>query len=385
MKNKIATVGLLVLLVMIAGVAKPPIPEFYHGYAVLNGNLTLNETSVIVEVSGTGEVVGNGTVYNDKGAYNLNILFDDSSTNETDEGAGQGDKLVWKINGMNCTTPAPLNDTAVSGGVNEFYVIGVGEIPLIIADYTPINTSFMLNEGSNQTFTVDVVSAPETNLTYNWTVNGVTNSTNLSYTYVSPLGDSGLKTIRVDASNGTTSDTQEWNVTINKLPVISPVVPNITLESNTIIDFDLTPYETDIESSDTDLFWNVAGDNNLIATVYIDPETDNMTIIPRPDIVAVDYVTLILNDADGGTDTQEIKIVIEPICSGVNPPSSGNWNIYEETVCEDKDIFLSDGSSLDFYHNNTLILKDTEVHIHEINFIEGGELILSGNTTIYLS
>ena len=109
----------IVLIISITTVAAtPPIPESYWGYATLNGAPAAYGTSITVEVEGTGEVVGSTTVEYSNGGYSLDVKFDDPDTGE-DEGANDGDKLTWKINSIECSTPAPGADTATPGGTNS--------------------------------------------------------------------------------------------------------------------------------------------------------------------------------------------------------------------------------------------------------------------------
>nr|QNO54848.1 hypothetical protein PAHOCELH_00009 [Methanosarcinales archaeon ANME-1 ERB7] len=115
-KCSILAVVLIISITIVA--ATPPIPESYWGYATLNGAPAAYGTSITVEVYGTGEVVGSTTVEYANGGYSLDLKFDDPDTGE-DEGANEGDKLTWKISGIECSTPAPGTDTATPGGTNS--------------------------------------------------------------------------------------------------------------------------------------------------------------------------------------------------------------------------------------------------------------------------
>ena len=116
--RKIITLA-TVLLVCIAIVsALQPIPESRVGYATLNEAPATYGTPITVEVYNTGEVVGSTTVQYPDGGYSLDIIFDDPDTPE-DEGANEGDQLTWKINGIDCSTPALGTDTATPGGINN--------------------------------------------------------------------------------------------------------------------------------------------------------------------------------------------------------------------------------------------------------------------------
>ncbi|MBE0525247.1 MAG: hypothetical protein IBX40_13095, partial [Methanosarcinales archaeon] len=123
MKNKMRKYFIAIILFIIwitTASAIPPIPESYWGYASINGLPASYGTTITVEVYGTGEEVGNTTVLFPNGGYSLDIIFDDSDTSD-DEGANEGDKLIWKIDSINCTTPAPGSDIATSGNSNSFF------------------------------------------------------------------------------------------------------------------------------------------------------------------------------------------------------------------------------------------------------------------------
>ena len=144
--NKIIWKHILSAIVLIACIpivsATPPIPESYWGYATLNGVPAPNGTSITVEVYGTSEVVGNTTVQYPNGGYSLDIIFNDTDTAE-DEGADKEDTLTWKINGINCSIPAPGTDTATSGGTNgNFNLTATTTIPTIEFTYVPPLGSF---------------------------------------------------------------------------------------------------------------------------------------------------------------------------------------------------------------------------------------------------
>lgn len=372
MKNRYFILMGMLLAAWLVAAGPPDMPEIYQGYATINGVLAPNETFIEIKVNGTNESVGNTTINASDGSYMLLVYFDINETNTTDEGADSGDLLVWYVNNSQADRPVPANDTASPGGVNDLFTVSVGETPLKIVDYYPSTSTPVTNENTSKTFTVTAIGPVDSNLTYNWTVDSATESESSSFIYNSSVGENGTKNITIQVSNGSASDSESWNLTINVLPTITPTVPDITTKSNAITDFNLTPYESDYEDSGTGLKWSVSGDNPLIATVSVDPATDILTVIPRPDISAIDYVTLTLTDSDGGTDTQEIAIIIEPKCSGVDAPASGNWNITSNTSCSDVNITLSENSSLNVignvtlsFENVTLILEDGEMMAYD--------------------
>ena len=109
-------------------VARPQVPESYWGNATLDDAPAPIDTSITVEVYETGEVVGNTTVADANGLYSLDVYI--SGDNYPDDGhALNGDNLTWKIDGINCSVPAPGTATAVIGGDNDNFNITASNPP----------------------------------------------------------------------------------------------------------------------------------------------------------------------------------------------------------------------------------------------------------------
>ena len=53
-----------------------------------------------------------------QGWYSLDVIFDDPETTGVDEGASEGNPLVWKLGGQITSTPAAGSDTASPGANN---------------------------------------------------------------------------------------------------------------------------------------------------------------------------------------------------------------------------------------------------------------------------
>jgi len=344
--------------------AIPSIPETYSGYASINGIMAPAGTSIQVKVNGTDELVGSTTAINSEGLYALDVIFDDSETSGEDEGADSGDKLVWYVNGTQADIPEPATDTATSGKVNGLFNVSVGDPPVRIVAYSPPDLNPVVNENSSITFTVSAVGPPDSTLTYNWTVEGETQSTTDSLIYNTSVGENGTKNVTVVVTNGSSSDTQSWNLKVNLHPVITPIIPNQNLSINELFDFDLTAYETDYEDSGTDLTWGVEGVDSFYLSTFIDTDTDVLTFIPRKNRFGVGNITLILYDSDGGTDTQNITVKVIPICNGINPPITGDWNITFYTTCTDTQINLSQNSSLTIVEEKTLKFDNTTLNLN---------------------
>ncbi len=114
---------LLLLTISTAQQMPRLVPEAYWGTAMIDGNPAPKGSEITVEIQNTGEVVGKARVMDDNGLYSLDIIFDNELTEE-DEGAEEGQPLLWRINGIPCDKPA--SDTANSGGVNTNFTISAG-------------------------------------------------------------------------------------------------------------------------------------------------------------------------------------------------------------------------------------------------------------------
>ena len=150
--KKIASIVALTMVVLAAGsmnvAAMPQIPETYWGYAILDGELAPIGTQITVEEYDTGQVVGSYTAQYDgiyAGLYVMMVLIDDPGSKDRDEGATNGAPLTWKINGIECCTPAPGTDKAESGKINHYFTIiahhsdkGDKKAPTVTASLIPV-------------------------------------------------------------------------------------------------------------------------------------------------------------------------------------------------------------------------------------------------------
>jgi len=185
-------------------------------------------------------------------------------------------------------------------------------------------------------------------------------------------------------ASGTAGSTADLNLTLtvnesynlSSLVITEQIPPgwNLTSSSPVADSFNITTGK---------IKWNLRGSNvsDMVInyTIFIPAdETSNRTVSGNTKYI--DEGSNVLIETTGNS-----SVIVNRTCAtGINPPASGEWKIDQATECEDADICLSSGSDLNI-HNKTLILEDTEAHVRDINFIDGGEIVLSGNTTIYMS
>jgi hypothetical protein len=91
--------------------------------------------------------------------------------------------------------------------------------PLRIVTSNPVESDTEVNEGTRKMFSVTAVDDDTQNMTYNWYLNGKKdkNAKGLTFAFEPDMimGGEDIYTIRVDISDGTTTKSKEWNVTVN--------------------------------------------------------------------------------------------------------------------------------------------------------------------------
>jgi hypothetical protein len=151
----------------------------------------------------------------------------------------------------------------------------------------------------------------------------------------------GNDLITITLSDGFLSDTQDiWvNVTsVNDAPVILNSIPNIQKqEDSPSWTLDLTTYESDIEdgSPSAALTWSVSGLNPLLISLTI--SDNNLTFTLIPDAYGNNYITIILTDSDGKTDSQGVWVEITPI----NDPPTIQSTLPNIVTSEDTPVSIS--------------------------------------------
>jgi hypothetical protein len=138
----------------------------------------------------------------------------------------------------------------------------------------------------------------------NLTITPQPNATGLNYITLT-LTDSGGK-----------SDSQGVVIEIapeNDAPIIQPTVPNIILDEDGNITFDLLGYGFDLEDSPSQLRWSIGGANRSLYTWQIESGTNLLYIDSMANAYGTDAVTLVLTDSGGLTAIQPMQIVIIPV------------------------------------------------------------------------
>jgi len=108
----------------------------------------------------------------------------------------------------------------VSDGVNvnttyiNFTVFNFNNAPNITA-FTPNSSNVSVKENSSIAFTITVTDLDNTNLTYSWKLNGTERNTSNNWTYSPDFTESGYYNLTVIVSDGSLTDSNTWNLTVN--------------------------------------------------------------------------------------------------------------------------------------------------------------------------
>ncbi|MCK5561676.1 MAG: SBBP repeat-containing protein [Thermoplasmata archaeon] len=108
---------------------------------------------------------------------------------------------------------------------------------------------------------------------------------------------------------------------LNNLPIISEDLDDISVGIQPLI-LDLTPYESDIEDTDIELFWSI--DPQIYTYIesigIIDIANDKLKITPKENVTGTEDIELILNDKDNGIAVKsDITINIDSTISEFTP------------------------------------------------------------------
>lgn len=158
-----------------------------------------------------------------------------------------------------------------------------------IYNFTPTDTTPTLAENSSLNFTAFITDIDSGTLTYNWSVNGTTNTTGstttnntISFTYSTDLNSAGSKTILLtikDAHLNTAS--QSWALTITNLnlaPTLTAIT-NKTIKEDSTLTFNITASDPDGDTltySCNLTALTITKQNNSLATVSWTPTNSHV-------------------------------------------------------------------------------------------------------------
>jgi len=108
-------------------------------------------------------------------------------------------------------------------------------------------------------------------------------------------------------------DTTQVSVTVNSVndaPWIDPAIPDLVVDTNAELTYNLTGHEHDVEDSDSGLVWSVNGLSTSLFNATIDPSIDELTVTPVRGTEGIDEVQFVLQDSDGATVSQWVTVTV---------------------------------------------------------------------------
>ncbi|MDI6792534.1 MAG: VWA domain-containing protein [bacterium] len=188
---------------------------------------------------------------------------------------------------------------------------------------------------------------------------------------------------------------------LNNPPAIDSSGDTFSLTEDISKDFDLTPYESDVENSGADLSWSIAPDSVDTGMFLAGIADKTLTITPLPDKFGRDDITLILTDKDGGQARKtDVTIIINPVSD--DPPviesfspvapnpaiNEGNSLTFTVTAVDPDDDLLSyswklDGTEVSTTNSYTCFPTYEDSGLHQVLLVvSDGSLSASQAWTI---
>jgi len=252
--------------------------------------------------------------------------------------------------------------------------------PLSIDSFSPLSPTVTINESTSQTFTVSDPD-PDNDVTYIWKLNGndIDRDRN-TYTHNSSWDndhDDETLIVTVEATNGATTDSQMWNLTVkdvNRSPTIYGGGPYSVDEDHGAVDMtvEIGAVYSDPEGDNLYYEWRViSGPDSLT-----DADTSTPTFHAPPEVSSTTYVTLEVkvSDSYGGIDTDTVAVTINPyqeLAHKYMPTlrfeSGGDATYFPVDCAFDGDLNASNNEA----HYNELCNHPAEplwVYIHEVEW-----------------
>jgi hypothetical protein len=113
-------------------------------------------------------------------------------------------------------------------------------------------------------------------------------------------------------------------------PPVAGMIPDQTVLVGETLFVDLSSYESDLEDSGNDLGWSVFGVDASVLDAYV----QNKILVIEGVSLGADHITLMLEDLDGDSDSQEILVTVTDaaLCNSDADCDDGNDLTYDECV-----------------------------------------------------
>ena len=159
----------------------------------------------------------------------LFVLYINSSDQDNDELNFTSNSTTFNITNYNATTglinvtPSNMGFYAVNISVSDgnlsvsqlVWFNITGNTAPNITSYYPNLTNPSVNENNSIEFNITAIDIDGAELSYNWTLNGISKSSSYSWIYNPNFTAAGIYNVTVVVSDGNLTDSHYWNLTVN--------------------------------------------------------------------------------------------------------------------------------------------------------------------------
>ncbi|MBN1967846.1 MAG: PKD domain-containing protein [Candidatus Delongbacteria bacterium] len=257
--------------------------------------------------------------------------------------------------------------------------------PMVVNSYTPVNLIFSMNEGESRLFSIDVVDPDNSNISYEWSFDGLVVSTDLQYSFIADYNMAGNHLMKLTVIEDGYNEQLEfdWDITIidiNTPIVIQNVQPSnggeISVLENSITNFEITAIDPD--GSDILYNWILDGASVSDLSLY------NF----NPDYYSAGYHYLQVYISDGADDNTTISWQINVIdvdqnivVNSINPDPVLTISIMEgEEKLFEIDAVDPDGNDLEYiWYVDGVVKGNDNQYAYTPSFTDEGNHIVSLN------
>jgi hypothetical protein len=175
----------------------------------------------------------------------------------------------------------------------------------VIDSYSPPQTSLIINEGENITFTANASDPDGTNPQYRWSLDGTFQSALPTWTFYASYTDSGDRTVALEVTDGQYSVYQIWNVTVNNVnrnPIITSFYVD-RLTAGTGDSINISVIAMDLDGDSLAYSWHATG--GMIS--YYSSSSISWT---APTIEGYYSVDIAISDNNGGIIEDSVVITV---------------------------------------------------------------------------
>ncbi|MBS3097333.1 hypothetical protein J4209_00900 [Candidatus Woesearchaeota archaeon] len=190
-----------------------------------------------------------------------------------------------------------VSDGELSSSQDVLLIVNKKEEAPMISDYTPSDNP-SLDEGSSLEFAVSATDLNKDLLSYSWALDINKVSNEKSFVYTPSYEDEGTHNIKVEVSDGKSTVSQEWSVTVNNIDrsLILEGIEGVTANESDVVSIELPDF------SKYNLAYSISeplGNNNYWKTTYEDAGEHVVTVtVYDGEFKASKGIRIIVNNVD---------------------------------------------------------------------------------------